>query len=125
MTWAFARIWQQTVEVLPRVVEEILEGITDNLLERLSAHIGEHFDDEPASRVIKEIFEVVRLFPQEGIQQCTAEENVVQVSNVMSHKSQSERIMEHTLPLEVVEVIVKVVHTFLQERLHVPRVMEE
>ena len=46
--------------------------------ERLSKRTREQFDDEAVSQVMKEIFEVARVFPQEDRQQYTAEENEMQ-----------------------------------------------
>ena len=66
----------------------------------------ERCDDEPTSRVKKEIFEVARLFPQESRQQCTAEETVVREGNVIPQERLSERILEQIPPPEIVEEFV-------------------
>ena len=78
--------------------------------ERLSKRTGEQFDDEPVSQVMKEIFEVARMFPQEGSQQCTAEENemqplimeeIVEVVRSTVKEQISERICEQIMEVPV------------------------
>ena len=70
------RIEDQTVGV--PVQQKIFEEIMDVPQERLSKRTGEQFDDDSVLQVMKEIFEVARVFPEEGSQQYTAEENEVQ-----------------------------------------------
>ena len=62
---------------------------------------GDRLDEEPVSRVMREIVEVVLFFPQEGIQQCSA---------VVPQQRLSERIVEQIgvyLPHQFEEEIVK------------------
>ena len=84
---------------------------------------GEHLDDAPVSRVMKEVVGVKLLLPQEGIiQQRTAEEvqeQIVQDGKAIPQERLSVRMVEEmgdTLPHRIAEEIVGVVQTCTVEK---------
>ena len=86
------------------------EEITDIPQERT----GQHFGGEPVSRVMKEIVEVMLLFPSGG-HHSTAEEIVIPQERFSERIA--EQIGDFFVP-QFVEEIVNMVHTFRQERCH-------
>ena len=74
-------------------VKVILEETKDILQGRISERTGELSVDEPVSRVMSGIVEVVQLFLQEGIQQRTVEEIVVAVQQFQEQTSQAGRVI--------------------------------
>ena len=92
--------------------------------ERLSKRTGKQFDGEPVSQVMKEIFEVTRMFPQDESQQYTAEENEGQIVIMeeivevrMTPKDQiSERICQQIMEVSI-EQLFEVVKISDQDRI--------
>ena len=121
------RIEDQTVDVPAQ--QKIFEEIMDVHQERLSKRTGQQFDNEPVSQVMKEIFEVAGVFPQDGSQQYTAEENevqplimeeIVELVRFALQDQISERICEQNMEVSVsqdTEQLIEVAKTSGQDRI--------
>ena len=145
MEVADERVEERIVELpVPHVMKEIREEIMNFPRERLSECTGSRgwmcryrrsafFErtreqlDEVFSWVTKEIADVVRLMPQERIQQRTADEivvsvaHIVQVGTIIPQERLPERRVEQIGDIfvhRVGEELVEVVQTFSQERIH-------
>ena len=93
--------------------------------ERLSKRTGKQFDGDAVSQVMKEIFEVTRMFPQDDSQQCTAKENemqplimeeIVEEVRLTPHEQISERICEQIMEVSI-EQLIEVVKISHQDRI--------